>query len=105
MNARSIPEAAPWPQPLGSPLDHMWLVHRMAKATRTDLVAAWKDGALLPEDWALIVHNCRGCSWAGGCKVWLDAQDGGAARVPMTCVNHDRLESLRQDYTLPPERG
>ena len=43
------------------PKKHYWLAKRMAKTTGADLVAAYQAGELGQEEWAQMVHKCRGC--------------------------------------------
>jgi hypothetical protein len=77
------------PKPLGDMVKHLWLAQSMAKAAGVDLVARSADGTLSQEDWAGMVHRCRGCDWerSGGCHAWLDLQVRGAAAVPQACAN------------------
>lgn len=84
----------PKPQPLGDTTAHYWLVQRMAKAVGVDLVRARTLGLLPQDDWAGMVHRCRGCDWADGCPHWMD-QACGTAPAPSRCVNRDRFEDLK----------
>lgn len=85
----------PLPQPMGEETRHYWLVQRMAKATRVDLVAAMQDGVLTQEDWAGIVTCCRGCDWAEGCTDWLDKPVDDTRAFPTPCLNRKRLAAIQ----------
>ncbi|MAY33388.1 MAG: DUF6455 family protein [Rhodovulum sp.] len=88
-------------KPLGKPIDHYWKVQDMAKATGTDLVAAWQDGRIGEQEWAGMVERCRACQWVDGCKRWLDQHGDGNAEPPVDCVNHRRFEHLRATGHAP----
>ena len=86
-----------FPKPKGEPVDHYWLVMRMAKATGVDLAQAMEEGDLTQADWAGVVDRCRSCGWerdGGGCGRWLDLQVPGEAHVPGACVNQTVFERL-----------
>ena len=82
-------------QPLGETKDHYWLVQRMARANGTDLVRAAEDGALSQEDWAAMVHRCRACKWAEGCKRWLSHPETELRETPEGCVNRHHFAALQ----------
>lgn len=92
-------------KPMGELMTHVRLVSRMAKATRTDLVQAVRDGDLSQAQWAGMVQRCRRCDWAEDCPDWLDAHPEGADCAPGTCRNRARFETLRarQDETTEAE--
>ncbi|MBF9034103.1 hypothetical protein HKCCE2091_07615 [Rhodobacterales bacterium HKCCE2091] len=81
-------------QPLGEERAHYWMVQRMARATGTDLVRAFDEGALSPDQWAATVGNCRGCGWTEGCDHWLDGERGVPRPVPQACPNAALFERL-----------
>ena len=83
-------------KPLGDHKKHYWLSKRMAKTTGADLVAAYQAGELGQEEWAQMVHKCRGCDWAEGCARWL-RKTPTATDVPSTCVNCGRFTDLQAD--------
>ena len=87
--------------PLGPLNRHYWLAVKMAKASGTDLVQAFADGRLSAEDWADVVHRCRGCDWVQQCQCWLDTSDWGAQSVPAACKNAEVFEWIK----LPPAKG
>ena len=80
-------------QPLGDMRVHLRLVARMAQATDTDLVAAYRDGLLDQESWADMVRTCRACAWAGRCPEWLAAH-ADSAKAPQPCGNGARFAAL-----------
>ena len=82
-------------QPLGKTNEHYWRVQRMARANGTDLVRAAEDGALSQEDWAAMVHRCRACKWAEGCKRWLSHPEAGLRETPEGCVNRLTFAALQ----------
>lgn len=82
-------------QVLGRMMDHIRLVSRMAKATHTDLVGAFRSGDLPVEEWADIVQTCRHCEWAGRCPGWLDNHPD-VNEAPPECLNRTRFSALRQ---------
>lgn len=87
------------PKPLGDMVKHLWLAQSMAKAAGVDLAAQHAAGTLSKEDWAGMVHRCRGCDWerSGGCHEWLDGQEPGAAVVPQACANVKVFDFLGAD--------
>lgn len=78
---------------LGKLMEHVRLVGRMAKATRTDVVGAYEAGDLSQAEWAEMVQTCRSCAWADHCGDWLDDNEAVAC-APGTCLNRDRFEDL-----------
>lgn len=82
-------------QILGKLMTHIRLITGMAKATDTDVVAAFETGSLTQAEWARMVQRCRACSWADGCVDWLDAHET-AATPPETCPNKKRFETLQR---------
>jgi hypothetical protein len=75
-------------RPLGDEKRHYWLALGMAQTTGADLQRALDEGTITHGDWAEVVGRCRACSWAQGCRCWMDAQDRGAAvGVPRACPN------------------
>jgi len=104
------PVAAPVsgdPKPLGDPVKHLWLARSMAKAAGVDLAASQDAGLLPQEDWADMVHRCRGCDWerSGGCHEWLADQDQGVAVVPGACANVKTFDFLGAATALAPDSG
>ncbi len=85
--------------PLGDLRHHYWLVQRMAQRTGVDLVGAYEEGRIDPEDWAGMVQACRGCEWAEGCAEWLGRKSEAAA-APKPCCNRARLAMLRLEEEL-----
>lgn len=79
-------------KPLGKMMRHVQLVSRMAKATDTDLVAAYQAQELSQQDWADMVQTCRRCEWADKCETWLRRQDK-TIEVPDTCLNYDQFRA------------
>ncbi|GHH01639.1 DUF6455 family protein [Pseudodonghicola xiamenensis] len=79
---------------LGNVMTHVRLVSRMARATGTDLVGAYRAGDLTQEAWVDMVQACRGCSWAGACGDWLEAHEY-ADRAPTECPNRGRFLDLQ----------
>lgn len=79
---------------LGRVATHIRLIARMARATRTDLIAAMESGDLSPRGWADMVQTCRRCDWAGRCAEWLIVNDR-AERAPDTCLNRTRFAALK----------
>jgi Family of unknown function (DUF6455) len=92
--ARPTPDWSTDMQSIGNLMDHVQLVARMARATRTDLVAAFDAGSLSQQDWADMVQTCRHCGWAARCSDWLDENDRIDC-APETCPNRDRFEWLK----------
>lgn len=90
-------------RPLGDPVDHLWLVHRMARAAGLDPARLARRGELDQACWAGMVSRCRACPRVAQCRRWLarSEQDpaglgrGGAKPVAPTCVNRDTLSALR----------
>ncbi|MGS4945666.1 DUF6455 family protein [Meridianimarinicoccus sp. RP-17] len=84
------------PKPLGDMVTHLWLAQSMARATGVDLAARQADGALTQQEWAGMVHRCRGCDWerSGGCHDRLARQEPGAAVVPQACANVQMFDFL-----------
>lgn len=81
--------------PLGDPLRHYWLALSMAKAAGAEVVQAFAQGRLSQDDWAALVHHCRGCDWAQGCRRWLDHVEWGEQAIPEDCANRGVLERLK----------
>lgn len=79
---------------LGPIMEHFRLIGRMAKATRTDLVGAYRAGDLTQAEWAEMVQTCRSCDWAADCAGWLDRNDGVAC-APRSCLNRDKFDALK----------
>lgn len=79
---------------LGKIMPHFRLVHRMGKTTGTDIVAAHREGRLTQQDWAQMIHFCRGCEWAEGCADWMAQQHTGV-NAPRSCPNRSRFAELR----------
>ncbi|MEM8729971.1 MAG: DUF6455 family protein [Pseudomonadota bacterium] len=79
----------------GPTMHHWRLVNRMAKATHTDLVAAFDEGRLSSQAWADMVQDCRGCTWADGCVDWL-AEHDTMDTAPRSCVNRARFAALNE---------
>jgi len=84
--------------PLGTLNRHYWLAVTMAKASGADLVQAYADGRLSAEEWADVVHRCRGCDWVQQCECWLGKSEWGAQTVPSACMNAEVFEWIK----LPP---
>lgn len=84
------------PKPLGDPVKHLFLARSMARAAGVDLAALQDAGRLPQDDWADMVHRCRGCDWerSGGCHAWLADQAQGAAVVPGACANVKTFDFL-----------
>ncbi|WP_204362778.1 DUF6455 family protein [Litorivita pollutaquae] len=89
---------------LGPSIRHYWRVKRMARATGTDLIAAFEAGDLDARRWAQVVDTCRGCAWVNGCARWLAQADaaaraGGAENVadtaPDACLNRGLFANLK----------
>lgn len=87
-------------QKLGARTAHYWKLQHMLRATGTDAVSAFDDGALSSEDWAAMVERCRGCQWVRGCRAFVgqQAQKGTVACAPAPCRNHAKLNRLRAAY-------
>ncbi|MCA0929110.1 DUF6455 family protein [Ruegeria profundi] len=79
---------------LGEIMTHLRLVLRMGQATGTDIVAAHEQGHLTQQDWAEMVHKCRGCDWANRCPDWLDRHEI-VKNAPQTCRNRQRFAALQ----------
>lgn len=80
---------------LGERMAHLRLVCGMAKATDADVVEAFENGELTPEDWAEMVETCRGCEAAEACAHWLaDAPHWDNA--PGVCLNRKRFANLKE---------
>lgn len=84
-------------RPLGATKLHYWRVQRMARANGTDLVGAAAHGALSQEDWAAMVHRCRGCKWTDGCRRWLSHPATGLRDTPEGCANRRHFAALQDD--------
>ncbi|WP_136637177.1 DUF6455 family protein [Pseudooceanicola onchidii] len=82
--------------PLGPITDHLDLVRRMARATKTDLGAAMQDGTLTSDSWATMVTNCRGCAGPGACSARLSTLElaDGVAPAPDYCRNRATFDRL-----------
>lgn len=89
---------------LGSIMEHVRLVARMAKATGTDLVGAYEAGELSQEEWAGMVQTCRSCTWAGRCGEWLDGHEIVEC-APETCLNRNKFKSLQACADLHSKEG
>jgi len=89
-------------QALGRLMNHFRLISGMAKATKTDVVAAFETGTLSQPEWAQMVQNCRACTWVDHCPDWLDSHSD-AATPPQTCPNRARFQTLKRK--LENERG
>jgi hypothetical protein len=72
---------------------HLRLVSRMARSTRTDLVAALNTGEMTQPEWADMVQTCRRCIRADRCPDWLD-ENPVAEAAPVFCLNRGQFESL-----------
>jgi len=83
------------PPVLGTEIEHYWLVQRMAKATKVDLVKAFDAGLIFSEDWVGLVTRCRGCQWTEGCDRFLNRTDPSAQPAPAPCRNRERLAEIR----------
>lgn len=81
-------------QVMGKLMDHVRLVSRMAKATRTDLVKARNVGDLSQAEWAAMVQTCRKCDWSAQCPDWLDRHEA-AGDAPKQCPNRAKFNSLK----------
>lgn len=81
-------------QPLGDSRVHLRLLGLMAKTVDADLVEAFAEGEITPEEWAGMVNRCRACGCVERCERWLAAHDH-AEEAPEGCNNADRLGSLR----------
>jgi hypothetical protein len=85
------------PKPLGDANAHYWMVQKMARATGVDLATEAAEGRLSHDDWATMLHRCRGCSWErdGGCSRWMEitALDG-QQDVPSACENVDTFRAF-----------
>lgn len=79
---------------LGEIMAHLRLVLRMGQVTGTDLAAAYRDGHLKHEDWAEIVQQCRGCTWARTCPEWLGRREQ-IDHAPCTCPNRGRFKAIK----------
>lgn len=79
---------------LGKLMQHMRLVTRMARATQTDLVAAYDRGDLSTAEWAGMVQTCRTCAWSDSCGEWLDRTDR-VVDAPGSCLNKKRFAMLK----------
>lgn len=68
---------------LGDPRRHYWLLQRMARTAGVDLVAAYDQGRICPQDWAEMVMACRRCRWGGHLRgvAGADALGGGGAEA------------------------
>ena len=82
-------------KPLGDVDSHFWRMQRMARATGTDLVSAFKTFDLSSEEYSKMLTQCRGCSDPGRCDRLLtglpDRED-----APDFCANQRILASLRE---------
>ena len=86
-------------KPLGNLLKHVGLAQRMGRATRLNLGSAYEGGMLSQQDWADMIHTCRGCSWAPQCDEWLNRNEDVEC-APATCLNRARFEELRRRSAL-----
>lgn len=88
--------SVPW-RPLGETGKHYWLVQRMAKACGVDAALAVEQGDLSLGNWAEVVHGCRSCQWADGCKRWLGKHDGkDPSPPPNACINANLIKRLSE---------
>lgn len=90
------PMRAGRPVPLGDPVEHLEMIHLMARATGADLAAAQAVGRLDEATWAGAVEGCRRCGWTKGCRRWLGARRSGRRRAPAGCVNGWLMEALAE---------
>ena len=82
-------------RPLGDEKRHYWLALGMAQASGADLQRALDEGRITHQDWAEVVHRCRGCAWAEGCDCWMKSQDADTkSRVPQACQNVSFFEDV-----------
>ncbi|NOC43795.1 MULTISPECIES: DUF6455 family protein [unclassified Ruegeria] len=79
---------------LGEIMTHLRLVLRMGQTTGTDLAAAYRKGHLKQQEWAEIVQQCRGCSWARDCPEWLERREQ-VEQAPTTCPNRKYFTALK----------
>ena len=79
---------------LGDMMTHVRLVARMARATDTDLAAAFDGKALGGRDWADIIDTCQRCPDAAPCDAWLTRRDG-EDHPPAFCPNRDRFVAIK----------
>jgi hypothetical protein len=94
-DARPVPPATGRPIPLGPERVHYLLVLGMAQTVGVDLAREMAAGRLTQADWAGMVHRCRGCDWAAGCRSWLHDHPHAAA-APAPCRNAARFEGMRE---------
>lgn len=96
MAGETAPGAQRGPQPLGPMEAHYWLVQQMARCAGVDLARAMTRGALTQQDWAGMVHACRGCGWSEACARWLDRTGPAeAGSPPEACANCEMLRRLK----------
>jgi len=83
---------------LGEMMTHFRLALRMGRTTGTDIVAAHQKGHLTQQDWAEMIQQCRGCSWAQDCPDWLDVHES-VTDAPHTCPNRNHFAALKAHET------
>lgn len=88
--------------PLGPKVHHYWRVKRMARATDTDVTAAWDAGTLTQSTWTGMIETCRACQWAEGCGRWLDRPQDAPRDVPASCPNRAVFAELRSTQGKDP---
>lgn len=79
---------------LGDSNDHFWRMHRMARATGADLVAAFDTPDLLASEYAQMLTRCRACLNPKGCdRVLAGLPDRSDA--PDFCNNQKSLARIK----------
>ena len=79
---------------LGRIMPHFHLVQRMAQAIGADVVAAHRNGRLEQQDWAQMIHACRGCEWAHACTDWLHKNEN-VEKAPVACPNRAMFAAIK----------